>query len=52
MMSLAHSSVPSFSLSRCTISTALRIGARGLRSSCANVAKNSFLRRSFSWTSR
>ena len=34
------------------ISTALRIGARGLRSSWASIARNSFLRRSFSWMSR
>ena len=30
--------------------TALRIGARGLRSSCASIARNSFLRRSASCT--
>ena len=36
----------------CSISTALRIGASGLRSSWASIARNSFLRRSFSWTSR
>ena len=34
----------------CMMCTALRIGASGLRSSWASIARNSFLRRSASWT--
>ena len=36
--------------SPCMMCTALRIGASGLRSSCASIARNSFLRRSASCT--
>ena len=44
---------PSSSPTACRrICTALRIGASGLRSSWASMARNSFLRRSCSWMSR